>query len=267
MSVFCLCVSACSIFRAGIHSSQAAVQFWGVLVKMSKVRGKLFGVGVGPGDPKLITLRAVEVIRFADCIAYPTPGARGDSVGGSLALEIVGEHIRGKELLECLMPMSRDAEYVENKHAECAANIMRLLDEGKNVAFVTLGDPSIYSTYMYIHRRVRVAGYEAQLIPGVTSFCAAAASLGESLCEGAQPLVIIPAGYEVLDRVFEYEGNKVFMKSGRSFGELREKLRENGLLGRAKMVERASLCDEKIYEALDDAKEFPSYFSLIVLKE
>ncbi len=232
------------------------------------MKGKLIGVGVGPGDPKLLTIKAIEAIRGADYVAYPTSGMQADgSRSSNVALRIIEEYIEGKSLLEYLMPMSRDKEYVQRCHDECAEDVKKYLDQGKTVAFVTLGDPAIYSTYIYIHHKITREGYPTELIPGITSFCAVAASLNDSLCEGAQPLVIIPASHDTLDESMDYVGNKVYMKSGKSITVLREKLRERGLLERAKMVERATMPEEKIYHSLDEVDEKNSYFSIVVVKE
>lgn len=228
------------------------------------MKGKLYGVGVGPGDPKLLTVKAIEVIKNADYVAYPTSGIENSI---NLALNIVKEHIEGKNTLEYLMPMSRDKEYVQRCHDECADDIKKYLEDGKTVAFITIGDPSIYSTYIYVHHKIKAQGFETELIPGITSFCAVAASLDDSLCEGAQPLLIVPASFDTLEKTFDYVGNKVYMKSGKSIIKLREKLRESGLLKNAKMVEKASLPDQRIFESLDDMDEKSSYFSIVVLKE
>ena len=225
--------------------------------------GKLYGVGVGPGDPKLLTLKAIETIKDADYVAYPTSG-KGAS---NIAFEIVKEYIKDKKTLEYLMPMSRDKEYVQRCHDECAIDIKKYLENGKSVAFITLGDPSIYSTYMYIHKKIKGMGFQTQLIPGITSFCAAAASLDDSLCEGEEPLIIVPASYDALDQTIDYEGNKVYMKSGRSIVELRERLREKNMLPRTKMVVKATMEDEEIFESLDDIDENTSYFSIVVVRE
>lgn len=225
--------------------------------------GKLYGVGVGPGDPKLLTLKAIEVIQNADYVAYPTSGKNASNV----AYEIVKEYIKDKETLEYLMPMSRDKAYVQECHDACAEDVRKHLSEGKNIAFITLGDPAIYSTYIYIHKKIKEQGFETQLIPGITSFCAVAASLDDSLCEGGQPLIIVPASYDALDETIDYEGNKVYMKSGKSIIALREKLREKKMLAQAKMVVKASMADEEIFESLDDIDEKTSYFSIVVVKE
>ena len=136
-------------------------------------RGVLYGVGVGPGDPELLTRKAQRILSQADVIAVPDKGA-----GEQTALKIVGELAEGKPLLRCHTPMVRDRAALDAAYGQIAAGIAALLDEGKTVAYITLGDPSIYSTYLYIHRRVLSMGCTAEIIPGVPSFCAAAARLG-----------------------------------------------------------------------------------------
>ena len=128
-------------------------------------KGILYGVGVGPGDPELLTLKAQRILREADVIAVPDKGT-----GEKTALAIIGPLTEGKPLLYCAAPMTRDPARLEAAYEENAHQIAALLNEGKTVAFITLGDPSIYSTYLYTHRRVQAMGCEAKLIPGVPSF-------------------------------------------------------------------------------------------------
>ena len=146
--------------------------------------GTLYGVGVGPGDPKLLTIQAVETLRAADCIAYPISG------GENVALGIVREYIEGKELVACDMPMTRDRELLEASHEKCADQMIALMEQGRDIAFITLGDPSIYSTYIYVHKRVLAKGHRAQLIAGIPSFCAVAARLNDSLCESREKTTV-----------------------------------------------------------------------------
>lgn len=223
--------------------------------------GILYGVGVGPGDPKLLTLQAVETIRDADCIAYPISG------GENIALGIVKEYIKDKDLVACDMPMTRDRDLLELSHERCADQMIELMKQGKNIAFITLGDPSIYSTYIYVHKKVLAKGYRAQLVAGIPSFCAVAARLNDSLCESKEPLLIVPASYDGLEDCLQFPANKVFMKSGKSILDLRERLRETGKLSNAKMVECATMENEKVYQNLDELDEKSSYFSIIVVKE
>lgn len=219
------------------------------------MNGKFFAVGVGPGDPELITLKAINTMRASDVIALPKSGA-----SENIALKIAGEYIQDKMILECDMPMIKDKAELNRYHDKSAEDIGKLLDEGKNVSFLTLGDPAIYSTVMYVHRRLTAAGYDTAIIPGIPSFCGAAASLNTSLCERDEMLHIIPATYKG-HQAGELEGTRVLMKSGRTIMNIKDELAEQG----ASMVECATMENEKVYKNIGDLKEQSSYFSLIVV--
>ncbi len=223
--------------------------------------GILYGVGVGPGNPKLLTLQAVEILQSADVIAVP------DTNGENTALRIVKDYIEDKELLFCPMPMSRDREVLDKAHGTSCDKLERELSKGRNVAFITLGDPTIYSTYMYINRIMSERGFATKIIPGITSFCASAGALNMSLCDGDEALMIIPASYKITDELLALKGTKVFMKSGRSMASIKNKLREMKLYDRARMVECCSMENEKVYRSLDDASDDSSYFSTIIIKD
>ena len=135
--------------------------------------GTLYGVSVGPGDPELMTVKAVRVIREADVVALPDAG------GTELtAASIAGGLLQGKERLLCPTPMSRDRDAVRAAHEATADQICALLDGGKAVAYLCLGDISLYSSFSYVCDVVRGRGYATQVVPGVTSLSAAAATLG-----------------------------------------------------------------------------------------
>ncbi len=225
------------------------------------MRGKLYGVGVGPGDEKLLTILAVETLRSADKIVVPDTG------GEKTALKIVQNYIQDKEILYCEMPMTRDEKILQESRQKAVDQICSELAKGNNLAFITLGDPTIYSTYMYLHRLVLEKDYQASIVNGIPSFCAAAARLNISLCDKDEILSIIPSSYENLDKSLEYEGNKVLMKSGKSIMEVKEKLRSKNLLEQSKMVECCFMENEKIYENLEEVTENSSYFSVIIVKE
>ena len=225
-------------------------------------KGILYGVGVGPGDPELLTLKAVRILKEADVVAVPDKGA-----GEQTALNIVRSYVEGKDRVDCNTPMTRDEEKLEASYTENADKLCALLDEGKNVAFITLGDPTVYSTYLYIHRKVLSRGYEAVLIPGVPSFCAVAARLNQSLCEGAERLLIVPASYENLEESLDVKANKVLMKAGKSIGELQDTLRRRGELDRASMVENCGMENERVYERFSDMEEKSGYFSVVIVKD
>ena len=221
------------------------------------MKGIFYAVGVGPGDPELMTIKAVKTIEKCSVIAVPASGASSNA-----ALAIAGEHAKGKIILECDMPMTRDQKVLDSCHDKSAAEIAGYLDKGMDVAFLTIGDPSVYSTVMYIHRRLGNAGYETRMIPGVTSFCGAAASLNVSLCEKNEELHVIPASYPgAMDDLGS--GTLVLMKSGKSIMKVKDQLAGR----KAMMVECATMENEKIYRDLDELKEPSGYFSLIIVPD
>lgn len=221
-------------------------------------KGKLYGVGVGCGDKELITLKAVKVLEQCDYAAVPLM-----KNGNTTAYDIAKEHIGN--IITFNIEMSKDYKKQEENYAYISHSIITYLDKGKNVAFVTLGDPTIYSTYMRIDRIVRGKGYETEIIPGITAFSASAAKLHMSLCERDKPLLILPYGnYE---KFLHLEGNKVIMKTGRNFPELYNTLKENNLLENASLVENCGMEKEKTYPVIDENTHSDSYFNIVFIKE
>lgn len=224
-------------------------------------RGVLHGVSVGPGDPELLTLKAVRVIKEADVVAVPDIGHKRRT-----AYSICEEHLGGKELLDCSTPMTHDRSVAQAAYERVADGICALLDEGKSVAYLCLGDIGVYSTYAYVHDIVVARGYEARIVPGVTSFSASAARLGTALCLGSERLVVAPAAASDIDDVLDMRATKVFMKSGKALGELQEKLAARGELERASMVANCGLPDERVYERFADVDGASDYFSVVIVK-
>ena len=224
-------------------------------------RGKLYGVGVGPGDPELLTRKAERILREVPVVAIPDKGA-----GEKTALNIVSDLVEGKELLYCPTPMVRDRTVLEGCYERIADDLCAQLDAGRDVAFITLGDPTVYSTYIYVHKKVLSRGYEAQLIPGVPSFCAVAARLNTSLCEGAERLLIVPASHDPAD-CLDIRANKVFMKAGKGIGELKALLSERGMLDRASLVANCGMEGEVVYPHFADVEAGSGYFSIVLVKE
>lgn len=225
-------------------------------------QGILYGVGVGPGDPELMTRKAVRILESCDVIAAPQSDGNDKT-----AMAIAAEFVQDKPVVCFDMPMTRDKAKMAQSHDHAADEICRLLDEGKVVAFLTLGDPTIYSTYWYVHKRVLARGYDARLVPGVPSFCAAAAAVGTALVEGSEMLHIVPASHQSTDEGLALPGTKVLMKAGRSILDVREKLRADGKLQQAALVERATMEGERIVRDLDALTDPTGYFSIIIVKE
>ena len=221
--------------------------------------GILYGVGVGPGDPELLTLKAQRVLRTADVIAVPDKGA-----GEKTALTIIGDLAEEKELLLCPAPMVRDRKALDAARDGIASRIAAVLDQGRSVAFITLGDPTVYSTYLYIHKRVRALGYEAEIVSGVPSFCAAAAKLSISLGEGAESIHILPGSYPV-EEGLTLSGTKVLMKSGKQLKRVKQLLLSRG--EHAMLAENCGMDGERLVHETEGIPEDAGYYSLVIVKD
>lgn len=222
-------------------------------------KGILYGIGVGPGDPELMTVKAIRAARNCDIIAVPHKD-REKCLALKIALGAAPE-LAEKPLLTVDMPMTKDKTLLENAYAAGAELLAQQLEQGKTVAFLTLGDPTVYSTYLYLHTRVAARGYETHIIPGITSFCAAAAELGISLCENRDQLHIIPGTYAPTEAL-AYPGVKVMMKN--NLPETLAALRQQNCT--AAMVENCGLPNQKVYRALEEIPDDAGYFSLLIVK-
>jgi len=226
-------------------------------------KGVLFGVGVGPGDPEMMTIKAVRTIEACEILAIPrTNGEK------TLALDIASGavNLSGKELLHLDFPMTRDASLLSDSHKQAAKALTDALSSGKSVAMLTLGDPSVYSTFDYTARIVKKEGYEVRVIPGITSFCAAAALLNTGITDMDSPLHILPAGSEGLEEGLKLSGAKVLMKFGRNFPAVREALKRTGQYEKAALIKNCGLEGEEVFRELDLVGD-PGYFSLIIVKQ
>ncbi|MCL1913066.1 MAG: precorrin-2 C(20)-methyltransferase [Eubacteriaceae bacterium] len=229
------------------------------------MKGKLYGIGTGPGDPELLTIKAVKTIQKCGVVATP----KSNSEGGA-AFGIVEEYLEGKKRIECFFSMDRDINKRKEARLKAAGEIIGILDTGEDVGFVTLGDPTTYSTYMYVHMIVANAGYETEIIPGVTSFSAAAAAFGIALCEDQQILSIIPGRHTVdIGQALEFPGNKVLMKSGANLDNVLEMLKERGLSANTKIASRVAMDGQRLYESIEEYEASPQkeYFTLAIVKE
>lgn len=224
-------------------------------------KGCLYGVGVGPGDPELMTLKAVRILRECPVIAIPHE-KKEKCVAYQIARKAVPE-IEEKECLCLPMPMTKDREALEESHSRAARQTADCLAQGKDVALITLGDATVYSTCLYIHDRVKKMGFETGIVSGVPAFCAAAARLDAPLVSGAQELHVIPASYQI-GEALSLPGVKVLMKAGRKMGKVKELLREKGL--DVQMVENCGMENERIYETPEEIPEDAGYYSLLIVK-
>ena len=225
--------------------------------------GKLYGIGVGPGDPELLTLKAVRIIRESEVIAVPGT-VKEESVAYKIVKQAVPE-LDEKEIIAVPMPMTKDKALLEESHEKGAKMVEEILDSGRNVAFLTLGDATVYATYIYIHKRVEKAGYDTEIISGITSFCAVAARLNIGLVEKAEPLHVIPASYQIEDAL-KLPGTKVLMKAGKKMKSVKETLKAMPDC-QVMMIENCGMENEKIYRSADEIDENAGYYSLIIVRE
>ena len=229
------------------------------------MQGKLYGVGVGPGDPELLTLKALRLIKENEVIAVP-----GKDIRASVAYQIVKgayEDLDKKTLIPVAMPMTKDPQVLKANHDKAADQVEDYLKKGKNVVFLTLGDTTVYSTYLYVHKRILERGYEAKIVSGITSFCAVAARLNMGLVEADQPLHVIPATYKAqeMDEILQLPGTKVLMKTGKKMKQVKESIEKSGQ--KAVMIENCGMPSEKIYRSAEEIPEDSGYYSLIIVKE
>jgi len=218
--------------------------------------GKLYGVGVGPGDPELLTIKAIKTIQKCDVIVVPS----AMSGGKSIAYEIAEEYIsKDSELLVQHFPMGTEEQ--EAKIFEAFTAIEEKLKEGKDVAFLTIGDPFVYSTYIYLLNYIKDSGYEIETVPGITSFCACASIANEHLVIGNEPLLILPASR--LDSIKD-EKFIVIMKVYKVEEEVLNHLEKLGFS--YVYVKRAGREGQEVLRCREDILKNKEYMSLIIAR-
>lgn len=246
--------------------------------------GKLYVIGVGPGDPELLTLKAARIIRSVPVLFVP----KGREEGTSLALSIIQGAVstEGKQIVELHFPMVKTAPHsgplprvereaataaLEAKWSDAVDAVLKYLDEGKDAAFITIGDPSIYSTFFYLYDRLleKRPGLEVEFIPGISSINASAARAGLSLGLGNERIAVLPANYlDSLQDMLERFDTVVLMKVSKVFPEIKDMLRRTGLTAHAVYVCRAGMDDEKVIRDIHQVREVDlNYFSLIIVRK
>jgi precorrin-2 C20-methyltransferase/precorrin-3B C17-methyltransferase len=234
------------------------------------VTGHLYGVGVGPGDPELITLKAARLIKNADVIAYHS-GTAGRSIARTIADSLITEKVIEELLIYPVTTGSTDHPLgyygaVDDFYDESAERLSKHLDAGRNVVVLAEGDPLFYSSYMYLHDRLSPR-FPSEIVPGVTSLTAAATALTTPLARHEDILTVLPGTLPIpeLARRLADTDAAAIMKLGRTFAGVREALRQSGRLDDAQYVERATAGEQRILPVTDvDAAAVP-YFSMIVV--
>ena len=227
-----------------------------------RMKGIAYGVGVGPGDPEYMTLKAVKLIRENDIIALPGKEPK-ETVAYKIAVQAVPE-LADKTLVPVYMPMTMDLDVQKENHKKGARIIEEYLEKGKNVVYLTLGDPTIYCTFSYLQKIIEDDGYETALVSGITSFCAAAARLNIPIVEWNEPMHVIPAVHKLEDTLNK-PGNYVLMKSGSHMKEVKEMLSASGK--EVNMVQDCGMESEQVYRSVDEIPDDAGYFALIIAKD
>lgn len=231
--------------------------------------GTLYGIGVGPGDPELMTVKGAAVL--GRCRHVFVPKAR--TAAESLALSIAGRYIgAGAEIHELLFPMTADREELATRWDESAGEIAAVLEKGEDACFLTLGDPLLYSTYIYLLRALRSRMPEAPVltVPGITAFSAAASLSAFAVGEGRSPVTIVPAADDLdgVRQAVARGGTVVLMKIGKRLPQVLALLDQAGLLDRAVFVSHAGMPGERVetdLRRLAGEGEEAGYLSVILV--
>jgi precorrin-2/cobalt-factor-2 C20-methyltransferase len=224
--------------------------------------GTLWGLGVGPGDPELITLKALRLLQAAPIVAYPAP------LGGtSFARSIVAHWLRpGQQEIVIEVPMVAAPEPAEAAYDLAAARLADELGRGRDVALLCQGDPFFYGSFMYLFGRL-AGRHRVEIVPGVSSLTAAAAALQAPLAARNDVLSVLPAPLDAseLERRLEAADAAAIIKLGRHFAKVRAVLDRLGLSGNARYIERASLPQQRLIPlSAVDIAQIP-YFSMIIV--
>lgn len=210
------------------------------------MNGKLIGVGVGPGDSELLTIRALKVLRSVPVICAPRSSSERDSIALSIVKDVLSERDDDYRVIDPVFPMTDDREELERHWDEAARLVSGELASGRDVAFITLGDPSIYSTFSYLQRRIEDMGFETEMVPGVTSFTACAASAGKAIVEGDEILVVVPRVDERFSNIIENVDACVIMKTSRHGRRARDVVESDPRERDVVSVENCSMDDEVV---------------------
>lgn len=231
--------------------------------------GTLYGVGVGPGDPELITVKAFRRLIDTPVIAYPRKRKGSKSYAHKIAEAYINP--QEKEMLGLIFPMTKDKEMLEREWNNTVASVWGYLSEGKDVAFVTEGDPLLYSTFIHMMRLMKKLHPEVEIktIPGISSINGAASRLGIALADGDEHIAIVPArdDYTAMRKVIEENDCIVFIKVAKVMDVMLKVLRDLSLLEKASVVTKVTSDEEIIWNVAElDGLEL-EYLTLMVVRK
>lgn len=226
--------------------------------------GKLYGIGVGPGEENLLTIKALEILKTCDKIIIPTKEYKN-----SYAYRTIKKFVPNEEekFVPVDFPMTKDSQKLDEAHDKAFKIMENYLKNGKKLAFITIGDVTVYSTFSYIMKRCRENKIEFELINGIPSFCAVAARLGISLGDKSEQIHIIPGTYNIEDTK-ELTGTRIYMKSGKKLLKLQEMLQKESKVRKLEVygVANCSLPTEKVVKGIEALSELQGYLTTVVVK-
>ncbi len=229
---------------------------------MSAPRGTLYGLGIGPGDPELITLKALRVLQTAPVLAYPAP-----EYGDSLARTIVASHLDGHhQEVVIRVPMVAARFPAQEIYDQAASTLSVHLDAGRDVAVLCEGDPFFYGSFMYLFGRM-ANDHNVEVVPGVSSLMACSTTLGAPLAARDDVLTVLSATLEArdLEQRLEATDAAAIIKVGRHFAKVRTVLRNLDLENRARYVEHATMASERSLPLKEVCADAVPYFSMILV--
>jgi len=233
-------------------------------------KGKLYGIGIGSGDPDFITLKAAKVIKSVDLIFVPRSSEKVESLAESIAIDLLDDDM---DVVELAFPMTNDPKVLEENWIKAATQINDKLITGKDIAFLTLGDPSLYSTFTYLSKSLRKIDKDVviEVVPGVSSPFACAAAAGVTLAEGSQKVAIVPMNdnEESLARTIDDFDTIVILKIGRHLERLLKLIESKGLEKSSVIIKSVGLPEEVILKDMRAVKdnENVGYFSTAIIKK
>ena len=235
----------------------------------------LIGIGVGPGDPELLTVKAVKAIQNADIIMCPASKEDRPSIALSVVDSLIDKS-KNQEIVKLIFPMTKDKDVLEETWKRNAKIMAETVQSGKNVVYLTVGDPFLYSTWIYMHKDLteKYPEMNISVIPGIVSMFTFASKVGVSIAEGAEKVAIIPSCYDLssVKEIAKNSESMIFLKDGRYFDQVIEVLKESGFpdnsmfaIGQDLGTENEIIRKMTLGEVNDDTLT-TKYFSILVVK-
>lgn len=226
--------------------------------------GKLYGIGIGPGDPGLMTIKAKEILDDVKHIIAPVKNEGEEST----ALNIIKEKVdlSDKNIHRIVFLMEGGRQQFEKCGRDAGEQISEILEKGEDAAMISLGDISIYSTYMYLNDHIESKGYETEVVAGVTSFSYAAALAKIPLVQGSESLAVITPHGDMISKAVDHFDNIVIMKSGKSMAAITDVMEKNGILPENGVVVSRGGMDGQYIGPIDEKRDF-NYFTTTIIKK